>query len=437
MKRIIYSAVAALTLYNYASASPQKDWIKLMKQFNMTPKYHSFCYTNKSGKVKGSNPHRKVRLASVSKLITTLWAVDELGADFQYTSTFYLRGKHLHIDADLDPVYSSRKLFFLLSQLNNLGINKLDKITFSTGLKVFTQAEGYTGNITNIKSSITARNLKDFFHTPDWNKLKVAYAKFIKETPESIIDELQIRKSIDDLDLKVKKVAFVKRNPLRGFKKAKQTYVHLSPEITQYLKFMNINSNNYIADQTFEKLGGEKGFKKYIKVFLNEKFKNYDTLRTEFSKNEPSIAIYSGSGLNTVHNGKRTDNYATCAIIVKLVEELDTKMKEQERAIQEIVAVPGRDGGTFRSRLKSRRLKQAMVAKTGTLFHTSALAGRISSKSHNTYFGMFHQLRGWKGSAKQVQNLMVSELMEELGGSKKFDYQRVVFFPAIEPMRKK
>ncbi|CBW26912.1 putative D-alanyl-D-alanine carboxypeptidase precursor [Halobacteriovorax marinus SJ] len=441
MKRILLSSSVLLALSTPAMANLKSDWEKILNNYNMSPQYHSFCYSNEAGQAQGSNPHMKVRLASVSKLITSYWASESLGADYQYKSEFYLDGKHLHIAGDKDPIYSKRKLFFLLSQLNNLGIHELDKITFDSNLIVFSKAEEYTGDILRMTSARTAANLKDFFHTPDWNKLKVAYRDFIKSTPKEVIDHLQIREELDDLDLSVKSVQVVKENPLKDVSEAKKM-IHLSPEIIKYLKAMNIQSNNFIADQVFNKLGGESEFDKFIAPKLKEWLPNLDIDRENFSANELSIKLYSGSGLPEYKSSQRLDNYATCSIIVKIIEELDKSLDLAGKSLQQMVAVSGSDidksgptKSTIRARFLSPKVKNSLVVKTGTLFHTSTLAGKVSTQQGSKYFGVFHQLRGWKGHAKASQDEIVKKIVDSYGGAEKLEYQKEFFFPAHEVLR--
>ena len=282
-------------------------------------------------------------------------------------------------------------------------------------------------------NELTIKSLKDYFTVGEWNLLKTAYIKFIKETPKEIIDELQIRTDLDDIQLSVEAISNVDKNPLK--EGDLKSYQMVSPIIAKYLKIMNIDSNNYIADQVFEKVGGEKEYKKYIDKMIADRFGDYKAQRQEFSKDEDSFAFYTGSGLNTTRKGQRVDNYATCAIMVELMKDLDTKLDSITRKMQEIIAVPGVDGGTFRSRLNTPKLARSIVAKTGTLKHTSTLLGKVSAEQGDIFFGMFHQMAGWKGNAKIVQNMMVTELLDNYGGPKKFDYKKEFFFPASTPLK--
>ncbi|MDD0853198.1 D-alanyl-D-alanine carboxypeptidase [Halobacteriovorax sp. GB3] len=451
---ILASLLTGLTIGTVSA--DQSKYAQIYDDYDLTPKYHGFCYTDDKGEIKGLNPHRRVRLASVSKLITTLWATEKMGIDSHYTTKFYHHDNDIHIEGDGDMLNTKRKLFFFLSQLNNLGIQEIDTLSFNkdffaftghvvekkdrslsyaTQMKVVTGAEGYVGWIFNTSKERTAMNLKYFFNTDTWEKMQEAYKAFINETPKEIIEKLQIKTSLDEISLKVKKVEYKDENPFKDMPEALKTYTHISPELARYLKYMNIKSNNFIADQVFDQLGGEKEFDKYITPVIEEIYPEYEKTRKEFDKGESTIKLFTGSGLNTKRNKKRVDNYSTCAVVVKLIERLDLKLKEIERHIKEVVAVPGSDGGTFKKRLNTPRLTNTMVAKTGTLFHTSALAGKVYSQKGEHFFGVFHQLRGWKGNAKMAQNELVSQIIDEYGGPKKIEYANEFFFPVDQLMK--
>jgi serine-type D-Ala-D-Ala carboxypeptidase/endopeptidase (penicillin-binding protein 4) len=432
MKKI--NIALAILLFSTFSLTPLQAsyWGKLLKDYKMVAKNHSYCYINDKDEIVGENKNMKVRLASVSKLITSLWAIEKLGAAYEYPTKFYFNGKKLHIVGSLDPVYSIRKLFFLVNQLNNIGIKQLDEVTFDKQTRFNSKAEKYEGTYIEIPQTQTAKHIRDYFHTPGWNKLKTAYKQFIKDTPKSLLKELQITEKFENLSLKVKKVYPQQKNNLGGLEDT-EGYIHLSPTIDVYLKYMNIVSNNYVADQIYRKLGGEKEFDKYINKTISEIFPTFSQERKGYKTNEPSMKFYTGSGLNTKRKGKRVDNYGSCSLIVRLIQRLNSKITEANKTIQKFVAVPGVDRGSFRNRLRSSRFAKTLVAKTGSLMHTSALAGKINTKKGDIYFGVFHQLRGWKGSAKTVQNKMMENIWEKYTG-KKFKYKAKFFFPASKPL---
>ena len=282
------------------------------------------------------------------------------------------------------------------------------------------------------------KNLFDFFHTPHWNILARNYSEFISETPSWILDKLNITSDIGELNVSVGKVEFAPQYTSQ-IDKFGRGYINLSPLITSYLKFLNITSNNFISDEIFNQLGGTKAFDQWISEFINTNFDSpsYRSLGDDFSQ---IIRFYTGSGLPTQIDGKRVDNFATCELVVDLTRALNQLLEDNYREIWEVMAVPGVDRGTFASRLNSPRMRRTFVAKTGTLFHTSALAGMISNSSDFTedaseqvYFGIFHQLEGPKGNAQMVQDEMLIALWESVDRPRSFEYKKEFFFPAYAP----
>ncbi len=432
LKTAFTGALVAMTLPSAAMAGPYYD--QLMRDFGLNKADHSFCFEDSNGELQGDNIYKKVRLASTSKLVTTLWAMDLLGPEWKYETKFYLKGDHLHIEGSLDPVFSKRKLFYFVSQLLNKNIKKISKVTFNKDFRAFAAAEDYVGNVVVLDQNRTARNVYDYWHTPAYNKLKPVYRAFIAETPESILEELQIKRNLEELDLSIGSVEGVESAPFDLADPLVSEFHHFSPEIKKYLKFMNIHSNNFIADQVFEQLGGEEAFDLWLSEHLGEKLQMHDEKREGFSAGEPSMKMYTGSGLDSKLQGQRVDNYSTCALMTTLLKDMRQKMDEHNHHLKEIVAVVGSDGGTFSTRLRGALTKNTLVAKTGTLFHTSSLTGVIYSKGNTHPFGVFHQLTGGKGNARIVQNKLVEKLVEDFGGPERFDYQVEYFFPATAPL---
>lgn len=428
LKFALTSSLMALSAPGVAQAGPYYD--QLMRDFGLNKADHSFCFEDSKGELQGDNIYKKIRLASTSKLVTTLWAMDLLGPDWQYETKFYLKGDQLHIEGSLDPVVSKRKLFYFVSQLLNKNIHHISKVTFNKDFRAFAAAEDYVGSLVTVDANRSARNLYDYWHTPAYNKLKPVYRAFISETPESVLEELQIRRNLEDLDLSIGSVEGVESAPFDLQDPSVSEFHHFSPEIRKYLKFMNIHSNNFIADQVFEKLGGEKAFDLWLEEHLSERLKSHDEVREGFNEGEPSMKMFTGSGLDTKRDGQRVDNYSTCALMTTLLSDLRDELDQKGHHLKELVAVPGTDGGTFSSRLRGALTKNTMVAKTGTLYHTSSLTGVIFSGGKAHPFGVFHQLTGPKGNAKIVQNKLVEKLVEDLGGPDRFDYSVEYFFPA-------
>lgn len=427
MKFKLIGLTLLATLALNANATP--TWNRLHQQHGLSTQGHAFCFQTPSGELLGANSHLKVRLASVSKLITTLWAIDRLGPRFQYQTHFYYKDGTLHIQGSQDTVFSRRKLFYLVNQLNHHGITQVERLSFDDKTLVFAGAEDYVGHVLQVTPERTAQNLKDFLHTPGWQNLLPVYRDFYRETPSSLRDKLDIRE-LSELSLSIGDVQLTDTPPFNLEDEGVLSFPLLSSALEDYMKFMNIVSNNFIADQTFENLGGEAGFDEYIRPFLEEHFPDYQRERTGFQSGEATLKMYTGSGLNTTRNSARVDNYATCAVMLKLIEKLDQKSEELETRLQELVAVPGSDRGTFRVRLNSPVLKNSIMAKTGSLYHTSALAGLVQTPAGRVPFGVFHQIQGSKALPKLIQDQMVRTLIDQYGGPAPFAYQTKFFFPA-------
>jgi D-alanyl-D-alanine carboxypeptidase/D-alanyl-D-alanine-endopeptidase (penicillin-binding protein 4) len=205
----------------------------------------------------------------------------------------------------------------------------------------------------------------------------------------------------------------VDTNPFAGDDSVKVLTLS-SPGLYKYLKQMNVKSNNYIAETVFRQNGGVANFSKF--------------LSDRFSLTADQIRFYSGSGLPTVIDGVRKDNYATCNVMLDLISELKGSIEKQGRTIEDLVAVPGSDGGTFRNRVFPSDFKNSFVAKTGTLMHTSTLAGAMNTQNGFSFFGVFNQSTDISGS-KIVQNAMVKSIMTEMGGPKTFNYEVEGFHP--------
>lgn len=409
MKLRKLSAVALLAMTAtsaMASNSTDKDFDSLLTKFKVTPKdQQAYCYTDGNGKLQGTNVDLQVRLASVTKLITTLWAMEEKGPNYRYDTKLYIKGNNLHIQGSFDPFMSNEKMLFLVSQLNVLGYKHFDKITYDKTVQIFPNAQVHTDPYPLITRDSNGKNIKMYFNTEAWSKVfKAEYDRLA-----SLAKKDRFLKSVD---MSADVVEFAEKNPLvadiNNVPEDVKVLTLTSPALYKYLKETNVKSNNYSSHTIFLDLGGSAKFEKWAA----EKF----NLTTDKMK------LWNGNGLPTVLNGVRKDNYATCAVMSELIEALKESAERQGKEIEDVVAVPGSDAGTFANRLNSSDLKNTFVAKTGTLMHTSTLAGAMNTQKGYSFFGIFNQTTDIVG-AKNVQNAMVKSLMDEMEGPKTFGYQ--------------
>lgn len=397
---LVYCISGAISVQAMANDQTDKVWKQQLKAQGIASAEQSYCYTDKDGKAQGSNLDMRIRLASVSKLLTSLWAIEKLGVDYKYDTKLFIKGNNLHIEGSYDPFLGNEKMFFLVSQLNELGYDRFDTITFDKKVIINPDVQYSSDEYPTINSVTMGRFLRNYFNTKSWTgDFKEEYSNFY-----SLAKEGKYRKEVS---FEVQNVKMVESNPFAHDDSVKPLTLS-SPNLYKYLKQMNIKSNNYVAETIFRQIGGAANFSK----FLSDRF--------ELSAEQ--INFYSGSGLPITIDGVRKDNYATCSIALNLISELKKSIVKQEKEIEDVVAVPGSDGGTFRNRIISSDYKNAFVAKTGTLMHTSSLAGAMSTQQGFSFFGIFNQSTDISGS-KIVQNAMVKSIMTAMGGPKAFDYE--------------
>lgn len=399
-------AMALTATTTLASEKTDKDFDQLLSKFKVTPKSEqSYCYTDEKGKLQGTNVDLQVRLASVTKLITTLWAMEELGPNYRYNTKLYIKGSQLHIQGSFDPFMSNEKMLFLVSQLNTLGYTHFDKITYDKLVQIFPNAQVHTDPYPLITRDSNGKNIKQYFNTASWSKV-------FRAEYDRLASLARKDRFLKEVNMSADAVEFADKNPLVSDANNVPADVKVltltSPELYKYLKETNVKSNNYSSHTIFLDLGGTPKFEKW--------------LADRFSLTTDQIKLWNGNGLPTTINGKRNDNYATCAIMAELVSALKDSAERQGKEIEDVVAVPGSDAGTFANRLNSSDLKNTFVAKTGTLMHTSTLSGAMNTQNGYSFFGIFNQTTDIVG-AKNVQNAMVASLMNEMGGSKTFGYQ--------------
>src|SRR5690606_39117784 len=102
-----------------------QEWKKLIRKYAFEEEKQSYCF-EENGQVRGTNIHSRVKPASVTKLYTSLWALDTLGKDFRFLTKFILSGKDLYIEGGEDPFFVTENLFAIIAILNENGIYQLE-----------------------------------------------------------------------------------------------------------------------------------------------------------------------------------------------------------------------------------------------------------------------------------------------------------------------
>lgn len=409
---LLLAALLANSFTLFASEKTDEDWKSFLSTNKLPYDNQAYCYEDDHDKIFGVNPDLRVRLASVSKLVTSLWSLNVLGANFRYKTKLYIKDKVLHFEGSDDPFMGNEKIYFLLSQLNSLGYTHFDKITFDKNFVVFPNAQGHIEEHPVITPESITKNLMTYFNTASWTSaMKKDYARV-----QALAGSSRMKKEVV---FDVSEIEPVGNNPFDQDEEVRKLTLS-SPPLYRYLKEMNVESNNYVAQMLYLQLGGEKYFISYMVE--------------NFRIGTKTLRFFSGSGLPTMIDNIRYDNYATCDSMLMLIKALKKSIEDQGLTLEDIVAVPGNDQGTFSNRIFPADYKNAFMAKSGTLMHTSTLAGAMSTKSGFSFYGIFNQSTNIVGS-KRVQNLMVKSIMTELGGPKVFNYKVEPFDPYGEDVK--
>ncbi|MGZ3807409.1 MAG: D-alanyl-D-alanine carboxypeptidase, partial [Bacteriovorax sp.] len=167
--QIIIGVMSVLSLASFADEKTDKNWSQQLKEQGLEAKDQAYCYTNEEGKAEGANLDLRIRLASVSKLVTSLWAVEKLGVDHKYETKLFIKGNNLHIQGSYDPFLGNEKMFFLVSQLNELGFTKFDTITFDKNLLINPDVQYEADEYPTMNSVTNGRYLKMYFNTNSWS----------------------------------------------------------------------------------------------------------------------------------------------------------------------------------------------------------------------------------------------------------------------------
>jgi D-alanyl-D-alanine carboxypeptidase/D-alanyl-D-alanine-endopeptidase (penicillin-binding protein 4) len=391
---------------------------------------NAFCYAMEDNKnVAGVNIDSPVRIASVMKLMTTLWAIEDLGPNHRYETKVYFNRQtgEVHIEGSRDPFFDRDRMLMLLSDLNKAGINHASRLTsdrsFYMNLDMFewrytsrkrkqTQYMRTEAHVNWLHGDhALERDLQTSFNTGSWKKLQRARYQALRTREKNSVSLLpSVQFHTDKIDLAV-------GNPLAG-KQGTEVLVADSLPLKDYLKIMNMWSLNAAADELFLSMGGPVAFK----AFLQEKF----------GMGAEALAVYSGSGveINTPH---RLDTKMSCSSVVRLIRRLDLDLgTKYDMDLTDIMMVAGVDKGTFFSPTKALAVKSGTLLKRG--YRAKNLAGVANTRDDGeVYFGIFMQTD--RKSSNGIRTVLL-RVFDSFGGAVAFkEAEPYIFDPLTKDMQ--
>jgi len=306
--------------------------------------------------------------ASLTKIATTLVALEYWGGDHQFVTSVGMTGPirdgvlqgDLVIQGGGDPLFVWEEAIALGNTLQQAGINSVAGNLLIAG--------NFAMNF-EADPLIAGTLLRRAFDSDLWpNEAREQYAEMPPGTPRP-----QIR--ID---------GFVQ--PVSGNELASRQIAplvqHQSLSLAQMLKLMNIYSNNFIADALGEAMGGG--------AYLSSQTARLANVPLE------EVQLVNGSGLG-VEN--RLSARAVCAILTAL----QSRLAGTNLTVADLLPIAGLDVGT----LEGRNIPRDAAVKTGTLADVSALAGVFATGDRDlVWFAIINRGLDLDGLREQQDDLL-------------------------------
>lgn len=316
-----------------------KNYLQRLKSQGLTPEKQGVLIETDWADLAVHNTDVPASAASLTKIATTLAAVETWPIDHRFQTRFLSIGKvsngvlqgDLIVEAEGDPLLVWEELFAIANKLNELGIRQVKgNLLITPNLTVNFQEK-------LLKSGELVKVALDSDRWPlDGKK---AYQDMPKGTRRPRVKILGEVKEID-----------------RVPEGATLLLRHESLTLAELLHQMNVYSNNVMAEMLAQLLGGP------TKVM---------EIAVKFAGVTPGeIQLINGSGLGV-------DNRISPRAVCQMLSALNDKLAAGPIKLADLFPVAGRDKhGT----MQWRDLPDGVMIKTGTLAQVSALAGLIPTQ---------------------------------------------------------
>jgi D-alanyl-D-alanine carboxypeptidase/D-alanyl-D-alanine-endopeptidase (penicillin-binding protein 4) len=395
----------------------------------------SSCYLdgqNPNAQIEGEQIDLRLPLGSVSKLVTTYWALSVLKPTFRFGTRIYItpiatKDKNhqtvdIHFEGSRDPYIGKESLHYLISELNKRKIFKIRNLTFDDNFKFFWNVGGGP-MLTRRHQSVET----GYFGPNDPSNTEVGaelrrYKSNLGFGYEKTREYLK-KFNIDLIPGAKVSVQTVKYVSASDYHPDDGTFVRLiySSPLLMLLREMNRTSNNHAANQIFEHLGGAEKFREFIQ-------------QDGFTEND--ILFVNGHG-NRKDLPDQTSIYneASCKTIVTIMSRLRKKLTFLKMDLDEVLPVPGADEKSTLGAYKDSTYADSVAAKTGTVGPAVTLAGMLKTKNGPVYFMFNMSTEGTQKDWSKARKTIASELIaltQKFNGGMPFDTQQVKFL-AFDP----
>lgn len=406
----------------------------------------AFCFAVENGAITGVNENELIRAASVTKTLTTFWAVEKLGEkfpNFQYETRIHYRPdtRELHIEGMRDPFFDRDRLFTLMADLNAKGITQISRLTFDSNFWFWADASDFRylrsmggggsgggrahrgGQHGASKRAAHGRRRRASLDSAP-SRLPAS----VRRAPAMIKDPVERFYMSEDHTK-----ATIAGNPSRigPSLNALMNTASWSSEIRRFYQLsrasnpraqlpaslnLSVQSMGVVAREA-NPLAGKPGVYVYsirsapLKMYLKQM--NIHSINSwaeelffslggrgvflgfmekHFGLGDEVKDVYAGSGVNLSNEDHRYDSLVTCSTVVTVIRKLDQDLERLGLDLSDVLMAPGHgEGSTWEDGSNS------LVVKTGTMkYPTRAknLAGVQESTAGEVYFGIFIDRRG-------------------------------------------
>ena len=310
--------------------------------------------------------------ASLTKIATTLAALNKWGTKHQFVTNIYTSGKiengivtgDLIVEGSGDPLFVWEEAIALGNSLARLGIKSVRGNLLVTDKFYMNYQED---------SQKAGKLLKQGLNLNLWQS--EATTQYLQMPTGTLQPEIAIAGQVE----------FTRNIPAD----AKLLVTHQSLPLAQILRQMNIYSNNKMAQMLADLLGGA----------------------TEIAKSSANIAGFPLKEIELINgSGLGEENRISPRAVCQMLIAIERLLENDSLTAADLFPTAGKDlVGTARD----RRLPIGTTIKTGTLDNVSALAGVIPTRDRgNVYFSIINYGRQYQYFRRQ-QDWLLNELVRE------------------------
>jgi D-alanyl-D-alanine carboxypeptidase len=338
----------------------------------------------------------KFRIASLSKVLTTHWAIAKLGPEYRFETKIYVTpgvsqtSCNLHFEGDMDPYMGREMLAVVFPQvravLKERKCSSVDTISYDENFRVLLDAMkhhsdesfGWNNPAPFIK---VARTDADF-------KAYLQYKSQIKYNPKNVgpISKERYHTYLKDVPFKL--------------------YSFKSRPLHMIVRDFNKYSFNYPPEILFQKLGGAEAYS----TFIND--------RLGLGTN--SVEMYNGSGYPVATQDSQVYNLVNCTALVKIIQDLDKLLVNAKASrpyqLADVMAVGGPEEtySTFKALYASSTYKNVLVAKTGSANLAITFGGMLNTAEGHLYFAVLTRPDVYGGRDTDNARFYIRDLIQTM-----------------------